>query len=121
MTKIEILKKRKDFVRVAKGFTSVMPTVILQAAQSLCAENSAPKVGYTTSKKIGKAHIRNKARRRMRAAVAEVFSKYAMDNFEYVLVGRYNTSYCPFDTLKQNLIRGLKAAQKEFQNNAKSL
>jgi len=121
MNKIELLKKRKDFVRVAKGFTTVTPTVILQAARSLCAQKIAPKVGYTTSKKIGKAHIRNKARRRMRAAVAEVFEKYAMDNVEYVLIGRYNTSYCLFENLKQNLIRGLKAAQKEFGENAKSM
>ena len=69
MTVVLKLKKRKDFLRVAKqGQKMVTSTVILQAAQSLSAPEQNPKTGFTTTRKIGKAHIRNRARRRMRPA-----------------------------------------------------
>jgi len=116
MKKIQVLKKRKDFLRVAKGIRKVMPSVILQAAPCLCKEICEPKVGYTATKKIGKAHIRNKTRRRMRAAVAEVFPKYAKNNIEYVLIGRWNTAICPFELLKQNLAKAVEEISKELEN-----
>ena len=116
MKKISVLKKRKDFVRVAKGVKSIRNTLLLMAARSLCEEECEPKVGYTTTKKIGKANVRNRARRRLRAAVAEVFPRFAQNNVEYVLVGRWNTATCPFDMLKKNLISALKFVAKELKN-----
>ncbi len=112
MSEILVLKKRKDFLRVAKGVRMVVPTVILQAAHSLSAEPASFKVGYTTTKKIGPAHVRNRTRRRLRAVVREVFPDLALKNAEYVLIGRYNTAYCPYQTLKSDLKRALKKANK---------
>lgn len=86
------------------------------AARSLCAEECPPKVGYTTTKKIGKANVRNRARRRMRAAVAEIFPKYAENNIEYVLVGRWNTATCPFTVLIKNLKKAIQEVSKELKN-----
>lgn len=87
MTVVLKLKKRKDFLRVAKqGQKMVTSTVILQAAQSLSAPEQNPKTGFTTTRKIGKAHIRNRARRRMRAALRE-FYPLLKPGFEYVLIG----------------------------------
>ena len=57
MSEVLILKKRKDFVRVAaKGVKVATSTLILQAAQSLSAPEGSCRTGYTTTKKIGKAH-----------------------------------------------------------------
>ena len=76
MTAVLKIKKRKDFLRVAKqGLKMVTSTVILQAAQSLSVSETAPKIGFTTTKKLGKAHIRNRARRRMRAALRETYNR----------------------------------------------
>ncbi len=113
------LKKRKDFVRVAqKGLKMVTSTVILQAAQNLCPEDKSIFVGYTTTKKIGKAHIRNRTRRRMRAAVRESFPKHAVPGYSYVLIGRYNTAGCPFKKLTKDIVWGLKKIQKETIGNS---
>ena len=119
------LKKRKDFVRVAsKGLRVVTSTVIVQAAQNLSAEQQETFVGYTTTKKIGKAHIRNRARRRLRAAVRDTFPQNAQANVTYVLIGRYNTADCSYQTLCQDLKWGLKKlaklSLKEETNNEKS-
>ena len=101
MTAVLKIKKRKDFLRVAKqGLKMVTSTVILQAAQSLSVSETAPKIGFTTTKKLGKAHIRNRARRRMRAALRET----------------YNTAECDFAKLKDDLIWGIKKLNKQFES-----
>ena len=103
MSEVLILKKRKDFVRVAaKGVKVATSTLILQAAQSLSAPEGSCRTGYTTTKKIGKAHVRNPTRRRIRAR----------PGVDYVLIGRYNTADCPFDKLKGDLCYGLKKLHK---------
>lgn len=94
----------------------VSTTLILQAAPSLSSEKTPYKVGFTTTKKIGKAHVRNRARRRLRAAVREIFPKYALENVEYVLIARYNTADCPYKSLKGDLRWTLKKANKMIQN-----
>lgn len=121
MSEVLVLKKRKDFVRVAKqGLKMVTSTIILQATQTLSEDKNPPHVGYTTTKKIGKAHVRNRTRRRMRAAVREVFAQYALKNTDYVLIGRYNTATCPFTNLTKDLAWGLKKISKIIQEEGKS-
>lgn len=101
------LKKRKDFVRVAKKGEKVVTTsFVLQAAPSLSAANGAPKFGFTTTKKIGHAVVRNRARRRMRAAVRELSPTRAHCDTDYVLIGRFSTAECPYS----DIIRDLKYA-----------
>ncbi len=98
------LKKRKDFVRAAKiGEKVITTSVILQAAQSLSPNSIEAKFGFTTTKKIGKAHVRNRARRRMRAIVRELAPQEALNHTEYVLIGRRNTAECDFNLLRQDL------------------
>jgi ribonuclease P protein component len=98
--KVLTLKKRKDFLKAAKGYKVVTNGLVLQAALSF----PAPKenccfVGYTTSKKIGKANVRNFVRRRLRAIVQKVMSKDALSGIDYVLIGRHNTAELDFEYL----------------------
>ena len=112
MNKIIVLKKRKDFLRAAKGVRMVVSTAILQAARSLSEEDVPFKVGFTASKKIDKAYFRNRAKRRLRAVVREVFPELALTNTEYVLISRFNTAYCPYQNLKNDIKWALKKANK---------
>lgn len=88
----------------------VMSTVVLQATPSLnkTTEDEVCHIGFTTTKKLGKAVVRNRIRRRLRAAVRQVFPERAMRDFDYVVIGRYSTLSCPFKTLTGDLKWGLK-------------
>lgn len=104
------LKKRREFLRVAqKGERVVTTSLIMQAAHSLSKEQVEPKFGFTTTKKLGHAVVRNKARRRLRAVVREIYKNHACKNTEYVLIGRYSTAECDF----LNLLKDLKYAFKK--------
>ncbi len=112
MNKILVLKKRKDFLRAAQGIRMVVSTVILQAAPRLSGSSESFRIGYTASKKIGKAHVRNKAKRRLRAVVRDVFPSMALDNVDYVLISRFNTADCKFKDLKSDIKWALKKTNK---------
>ncbi|MBE6445421.1 MAG: ribonuclease P protein component [Alphaproteobacteria bacterium] len=123
--KVLILKKRKDFLRAAKGVKSVFPSLILQAAPSLCTQSKkvfedACFLGYTATKKIGKANVRNKVKRRLRAAAALIFPNHALPKIDYVLIGRFNTADVPFDVLTAHMSQALTDANYQLANKEKS-
>lgn len=98
--KVFTLKKRKDFLKAAKGYKVVTNGLVLQAALSFpMPQKSCCFVGYTTSKKIGKANIRNFVRRRLRAVVQNIMPDNALFGVNYVLIGRHNTAELNFDYL----------------------
>ncbi len=112
--KITLLKKREDFVRVAKsGIKSVQKGLILQAAPipsikspSSTSQNSF-RIGFTATKKIGNAVIRNRSKRRLREVVSIIMCKNNIENFDFVVIARYNTKDLPFTTLLNSLEKAL--------------
>jgi ribonuclease P protein component len=87
--KIETLKKRQDFLRVAaRGHKFVTPAFVIQAAPNPDKTSEIVRVGYTASRKVGSAVSRNRAKRRLRALVKEVLPSHAQKGQDYVLVAR---------------------------------
>lgn len=89
-----------------------MPSLILQAAQSLSMPHSTCQqdecaLGFTATKKIGKAHVRNRTKRRLRAAAREIFPETARELTDYVLIGRYNTATVEFSQLCKDMKKAL--------------
>ena len=122
------LKRRVEFLRVAgSGKKWVSPGLILQArrrgkisptAGSACSETptSRPgwptpddtRLGFTVSKKVGNSVARSRAKRRLRAACAEVLPLHLKSGYDLVVIGRKNTLTRPFSTLLKDLEAGLK-------------
>ena len=113
MSNFVILKKRKDFLRAARDVTIVFRNVIVQAARPLSGSEEHPaRIGFTATKRLGKAHIRNRTKRRLRAVMREIYNQYALPNVDYVLIGRFDTYMCPFTELRGDIIRAFKKANK---------
>lgn len=113
--KVFTLKKRKDFLKAAKGYKVVTNGLVLQAALSLCAnKKDCCFVGYTTSKKIGKANIRNFVRRRLRAVVQKILPDSALEGVNYVFIGRHNTADLNFEYLCNKIKNAVMAINQQI-------
>ena len=116
MSAIGRLKTRPEFLKVAAtGAKWVTPGLVLQArrrpatqatgtAQGVGAEQV--RVGFTVSRKVGNAIRRNRARRRLRAVVAEVLPEHGRAGCDYVLIGRAGT----LDRRYADLVADLRTA-----------
>ena len=110
-TRLDRLKKRPDFLRVAALRRKwAAPGLILQAAPGTGPETQADslRVGFTVSKKVGNAVCRNRARRRLKAAVDAIFPDQAVPGLDYVVIGRRETLERPYSLLLQDLAAALK-------------
>jgi len=108
MATLPRLKRRAEFLRVAGSRNKwVAPGLILQAAASM-PPSIESRVGFTASRKVGIAVERNRARRRLRAAVAALMPLHAAPGHDYVLVARTATVGRPYDRLLGDLETGLK-------------
>ena len=108
--RIATLKKRSDFLRVrAAARRWAAPGLVLQAASApeADAEEGLVRVGYTASRRIGNAVARNRAKRRLRAAVAHVMPASAQYGCDYVVIARAATLTRPFDALTGDLAAAL--------------
>ena len=66
------------------------------------------RVGFTVSKKVGKAVVRNRARRRLRAAASVVLPTHGPQGHDIVLIGRAATNGRPFAALVGDLETALR-------------
>lgn len=113
---MNILKKRKDFLRVANsGFKVVKNTIILQATLNVVSEAKPYCLGFTATKKIGKAHDRNRTKRRLKAGCI-ILKDLFVDNMDYVFVGRHNTATIDFAILIAEMKDAIKFANKRLKN-----
>jgi len=65
-------------------------------------------VGFTASRRVGGAVERNRARRRLRAAVRAVMPQHAEPGHDYVLIARKETLRRDFAALTGDLEKALK-------------
>jgi ribonuclease P protein component len=82
-----VLARRADFLKAASARRQGTGGFLLQARDRADGEASV-RVGFTASKKIGNAVLRNRAKRRLRALAREVLAGSARPGWDYVLVAR---------------------------------
>jgi len=105
------LPQRADFLRLqAAGRKQVTPAFILQAAARppAAAPSKDPRVGFTVTKKIGNAVIRNRVRRRLRALAREILVPSARHDLDYVLIGRHDAVRRDYAAMADDMRRALR-------------
>ncbi len=105
---IIIIKKRSTFVLVRENGKSIKSNAF--NIQILEDKNLNEKiaVGYTATKKLGNAVIRNKAKRIMKELARKVLTKYGKINFYYVLIAKIPLLTIPFKDLQIELENKLR-------------
>jgi ribonuclease P protein component len=72
------------------------------------AADTAPRVGFTASRKVGNAVVRNRAKRRLRAAAAQILTDQGRPGTDYVLIARSGTAERPYLALLDDLAAALR-------------
>lgn len=96
----------------ATGRKAVTPGLVLQAADRRAdAGGDALRVGFTASRKVGGAVVRNRAKRRLRAAAARILPGVGRLGTDYVLIARAATAARPFAALLGDLETALRRVE----------
>ena len=103
------IKKRSEFLWVRGGHRWSAAAFVLEARTRQKAEEAAApaRFGYTVSKKVGGAVVRNRVRRRLRALTAGLDPKQVRAGFDYVLIARTAAIGRAFADLKADLDQAL--------------
>lgn len=103
----QILTRRRDFIATSHGRRQGTAGIHLQGRRRDDGSDLM-RVGYTCSKKVGNAVARNRAKRRLREIARLILPKHGRPGWDYVLVGRpQTTATLPFTQLQADLIRAL--------------
>ncbi len=84
--KISRLTKRPEFLTAAKGRTQAKGSVMIQKARG--PDPAGLRVGFTATKKIGNAVVRNRCKRRLREAARRLLPLHGEAGHDYVFVAR---------------------------------
>lgn len=74
-------------------------------------DDKPPRVGYTVTKKVGNAVVRNRVRRRLKEAVRTRAAGDMGPGKDYVIVGREEVLHIPFDQLAMELSRRIRGTR----------
>lgn len=117
------IKKRRCFLRAThNGKKFIAKTMILQTVAQT--KTQGMRLGFTVTKKVGHAVVRNRVRRRLKEVARFILPVDGLNGFDYVIVARKEAVEASFDVLKRDLayLLGLfkkrLAEEKEIDKNA---
>ncbi len=102
---MERLLHRRDFLAAAKARYQPGSSLVMQMRDR--ADGNGPRVGFTCTKKLGNAVVRNRIRRRMKEAARLVMPLVAKPGHDYVLIARVGALTRDFEALKKDIIGAL--------------
>jgi len=104
---IERLKTRPQFLAAAKAPSYARGAVVVQALDR-ADSNPIIRAGFTATRKIGGAVVRNRAKRRLREAARRLLPLHGKPGLDYVFIARGGTTARPWlrllDDMKSALI-----------------
>jgi ribonuclease P protein component len=107
--KLQTLKRSTQFKRVRGGARWAGPLFIIEGRRRTpgagpdAAEPEGPRFGFTITRKVGGAVVRNRIRRRLREALRTLAAAHARPDHDYVVVASRAAHDYPFAGLQDAL------------------
>jgi ribonuclease P protein component len=99
------LRQRADFLAAATGVKASVTGFLLQAVDRR--EDGPVRVGFTVSRKVGNAVVRNRVRRRLKEVVRLAPPERMRPGYDYVLIGRRISLELPLRRLSEDFDQAL--------------
>ena len=109
---MERLRKRKEFLRAARGAKWVTPGLILQCWQRC--DDDCSRIGFTVTKRVGNAVVRNRVKRRLREVVRQD-KAHVQTGYDYVVIGRKSTIERDFNELEKDISSAFCGIHKKMK------
>jgi ribonuclease P protein component len=111
-TPIQRLTRRPQFLAAAKGASAARGAVLCQQLKRNPADKHAPqadavRMGFTATKRLGGAVVRNRAKRRLREAARALLPALGQNGCDYVFIARQGAADRPWDRLLDDMKRAL--------------
>ena len=109
--KLETLTKRHEFLACGKSSSDAIahgrPAVLIQARPRELSESALIRMGFTATKRLGNAVIRNRAKRRLREAARALLPDFGSPGYDYVFIARPGVITLPFEVVLDDVKRAL--------------
>jgi ribonuclease P protein component len=109
--RLAAIRKRSDFLAANAGRRASSPGFVL-LVRDRGDGDPAKRVGFTVTKKIGGAVVRNRMKRRLRALARELLPAGGLPGADHVLIGRSGGIERNFGQLRQELATALERLRK---------
>ena len=99
---MEHLKRRQDFLAAATALVGAKRGCVVQARNR--GDGGEPRIGFTVTRKLGNAVVRNRIKRRLREAVRTASGLDLRPGHDYVFIGRAATATRDFEDLTRDVV-----------------
>ncbi|MDX3901704.1 MAG: ribonuclease P protein component [Sphingobium sp.] len=105
------MARRADFLAANRGVRAPMPGFVLLVRDRRDGD-PAKRVGFTVTRKIGGAVVRNRMKRRFRVLARELLPELGLSGADHVLIGRAGGIERDFALLRAELAKALRKVAK---------
>lgn len=117
---VERLTVRPQFLFVRGGVSERRKSLVVQARRRRSSGEKSPVIGdgYTATKKVGNAVIRNRSRRRLKAAARELLPALGVPGTDYVFIARMDTAEIGWQRLLDDMESALISLRAALEKGA---
>lgn len=112
---IERIRHRRDFLAANAGVRVPMSSFVLLVRP---AGHAVPRVGFTVSKKVGNAVVRNRARRRLREVTRSLVPLQGVPGADHVFIARPRPQEPSWPDLVAEVEKALSKAKRRLEARA---